>query len=143
MIGIEIGKPTYIYVEQNDGKFIQYNQLLSFEDEEYQVYYANEEGLTLQSRGLFEFIELCSALDGKADTTLVFGDPYIKSYQISNELVKSDIYYNGKGFDTITIPEGNYVNFELVIYNWLFNQQHLPRLRVLSGPCTLQNPQPQ
>lgn len=126
MIGIEIGKPTYIYFEQIDGKFVQYDQLLVYEDEEYQVYSANEDGLYILSSGLFEFNKLCSALDGKVDTTLVFGKPYIKSYKIPVELIESNIYYSGNEFDTITIPEGNYVNLEFVISSEKNGAENIP-----------------
>jgi hypothetical protein len=115
MIGIEIGKPTYIYIEQVDGKYLKYDQILKFEDKEYKIYSANEKGINLLSSGQFEFTKLCSALDGNADTTLVFGKPHIESYKISDELAESNIYYSGKTFDTITIPEGKHVNLELVI----------------------------
>lgn len=126
MVGIETGKPTYIYFEQNDGQFCQYNQLLIFVDEEYQIFSADEEGLNLLTRGLFEFNELCSVLDGKADTTIVFGDPKIKAYKIPRESDYSSVHYNGKGFDAIPIPEGNYAKLELVISSDKIGTENIP-----------------
>jgi hypothetical protein len=115
MIGIEKNRPTYIYVEQKDDSYVQYDQILVFENDKYQIFSADKNGLTLLSNKLFDFNEMCSVLGKKRDKTLIFGSPTVEPYVLSEHSNKSDVFYDGKTFHKFKPPKGKYVNIEMDI----------------------------
>lgn len=115
MIGIEENRPTYIYVEQKDGSFVQYDQILVFENDKYQIFSADKNGLALLSNKLFDFKDMCSVLGKKRDTTLIFGSPTVEPYVPSEHFNKLEVLYDGKTFHKLKIPKWKYVNIEMDI----------------------------
>jgi len=115
MIGIEEKRPTYIYVEEKDGAFVQYNQILIFEDDKYQLFSADKNGLALVSKNPFDFYEMCSGIGEKKDTTLVFGSPVVEPYVPSEIFNKAGVVYDGRTSHKLKIPKGKRVNIEMDI----------------------------